>query len=118
MDDLEYQALDEIQIDAADQAVDVQYSEGDQGGTLLRLRFRLPRDAARLPAFRSGYAYGRELTDPRDVAWRELPSRVGRDVLPWLAAQRVAARAAGKVILDAFLGDVERNVRGAPAQTT
>lgn len=114
MDDLSYQALDEIRITGDEDALDVQYSEPDQGGTRLLLRYRIPRRASRLPIMLSGYAHEGALGHGREVPWSELPSRVARDLLPWLASQRRAAQAARKAALDSFLADIESLVESRP----
>jgi len=107
VEDLTYQSLEQIEIDAIEATVDIEYSEADQGGTKLRLRFKIPRDRHQMIVVRSGYVHEGALKPQKSLAWSELPPRIGKDLLPWLAAQRLIARASEKQSLDRFLADVE-----------
>ena len=110
MEDLTYQALSEIRIDPVEATVDVTYSEPDQGGSVLRQRYKIPPDRRLMIVLQFGRSVGDELEHTLHVSWQELSSRIRRDLAPWLAAQRQLAQSAGKVALDEFLGEIERTL--------
>jgi hypothetical protein len=50
----------------------------------------------------SGYAHDDRLSE-KEISWEELPQRVHRDLVPWLAEQRRVVQASGKETIDSFL---------------
>ena len=84
MDRFDYQHLDGLTLEPRYGAIRIDYSEPDQGGTRLLIRFRIYVDG-RIERD-SGYAHDSELrTEAIDRS--KLPSRVIDDGLTWVQEQ-------------------------------
>ena len=84
MELFDYQHLDGVTIEAEGPALRLDYSEPDQGGTRLMIRFRIPCSGQ--PAQLSGYAHDPQLRE-REISFADIPPRVLTDATVWIQEQ-------------------------------
>jgi hypothetical protein len=107
MERFDYQHLDGFTIESAENALRIDYSEPDQGGTHLLIRFRIPMYGN--PETETGYSHEQELRR-KEITLEEIPSRVIADAETWLLEQREIAESQGKEALVKALSNFRERV--------
>jgi len=106
MESFHHKHLEGLTIEPVGSALRIDYSEPDQGGTVLLTRFRVPLKGN--PEIEYGYRHDAELTK-REIAFEEIPPRVIGDAEAWLTQQlELAQRSGKKALIDALSGFQDR----------
>ncbi len=99
MDSFDNSHLDGISLEQSGEALRIDYSEPDQGGTRLVHRFRIFRN--RNAEIEYGYAHDTNL-QKNTVSLQDVPTRIFNDALNWIAQQSASKNQVLNELLSQF----------------